>query len=115
MQQKTKTIVAGALGECVHVAGVTNFLRLAESAGWRTVFLGPAVSVEEMISAAQREVAELVGVSVFAMKSMIRIASIIHRSDYWRRGRTGRNWDWQNGAWANSLVLFRKAGLINDK
>ena len=28
-----KTIVAGALGECVHVAGVTNFLRLAEHAG----------------------------------------------------------------------------------
>ncbi len=60
---KTKTVVAGALGECVHVAGVTNFLRLAEAAGWRTVFLGPAVSVDEMISAAKREGAEMVGVS----------------------------------------------------
>jgi methylmalonyl-CoA mutase cobalamin-binding subunit len=60
---KQKTIVAGALGECVHVAGVTNFLRLAEAAGWRTVFLGPAVSVDELISAARREGAELVGVS----------------------------------------------------
>jgi methylmalonyl-CoA mutase cobalamin-binding subunit len=63
MKQRIKTVVAGALGECVHVAGVTTFLRLAESAGWRTVFLGPAVSVEEMISAAQREEADLVGVS----------------------------------------------------
>jgi methylmalonyl-CoA mutase cobalamin-binding subunit len=63
MKQKQKTVVAGALGECVHVAGVTNFLRLAESAGWRTVFLGPAVSVEEMIAAAQREEADIVGVS----------------------------------------------------
>src|SRR5512147_3298359 len=63
MKPKAKTVVAGALGECVHVAGVTNFLRLAEAAGWRTVFLGPAVSVEEMISAAQREGADLVGVS----------------------------------------------------
>ena len=63
MQQKQKTVIAGALGECVHVAGVTNFLRLAESAGWRTVFLGPAVSVEEMISAARREGADMVGVS----------------------------------------------------
>ena len=63
MGRKTKTVVAGALGECVHVAGVTNFLRLAEAAGWRTVFLGPAVSVEEMISAAQRENADMVGVS----------------------------------------------------
>ena len=63
MKEKRKTVVAGALGECVHVAGVTNFLRLAESAGWRTVFLGPAVPVEEMIRAAQREEAEMVGVS----------------------------------------------------
>ncbi|HEY3474239.1 MAG TPA: cobalamin-dependent protein, partial [Anaerolineales bacterium] len=63
MDRKTRTVVAGALGECVHVAGVTNFLRLAEAAGWRTVFLGPAVSVEEMISAAQREKADMVGVS----------------------------------------------------
>lgn len=58
-----KTVVAAALGECVHVAGVMNFLRLAESAGWRTVFLGPAVSVEDLISAVRREHADLVGVS----------------------------------------------------
>ena len=36
----TKTVIAAALGECVHVAGINNFLRLAESAGWRTVFFG---------------------------------------------------------------------------
>jgi len=58
-----KTVVAGALGECVHVAGVTNFLRLAEEAGWRTVFLGPAVSIDRMLEAARREKADLVGVS----------------------------------------------------
>lgn len=58
-----KTIVAGALGECVHVAGVMNFLRLAESAGWRTVFLGPAVSVQDLLDAVRRENADLVGVS----------------------------------------------------
>jgi methylmalonyl-CoA mutase cobalamin-binding subunit len=58
-----KTVVAGALGECVHVAGVMNFLRLAEAAGWRTVFLGPAVSIETFLEAARREKANLVGVS----------------------------------------------------
>ena len=58
-----KTIVAGALGECVHVAGVMNFLRLAEVAGWRTVFLGPAVSIQQLLRAAAEEQAELVGVS----------------------------------------------------
>lgn len=57
------TAVAEALGECVHVAGVFNFLRLAETAGWRTVFLDPAISVEKIIAAANREQADLVGVS----------------------------------------------------
>ncbi len=60
---KQKTVVAAALGECVHVAGISNFLRLAESAGWKTVFLGPAVSIEDVLRAAKRENAELVGVS----------------------------------------------------
>jgi methylmalonyl-CoA mutase cobalamin-binding subunit len=63
MRNKEKTVIAAALGECVHVAGVLNFLRLAESAGWRTVFLGPAVSVEDILAAAQREQADLVGIS----------------------------------------------------
>lgn len=58
-----KKIVACALGECVHVAGVMNFLRLAEHAGWQTVFLGPAVSVEKALQAARQEKADLVAVS----------------------------------------------------
>ena len=58
-----KTVLAAALGECVHVAGITRFLRLAEAAGWRTVFLGPAVPVETVIETARRERADLVGVS----------------------------------------------------
>ena len=58
-----KTVVAAALGECVHVAGISKFLRLADSAGWRTVFLGPAVPVEQVLEAARRERADLVGVS----------------------------------------------------
>ncbi len=63
MNDKPKTVVAAALGECVHVAGVTNFLRLAEEAGWRTVFLGPSTPVETVLQAARAEGADLVGVS----------------------------------------------------
>ncbi|MGD2178799.1 MAG: cobalamin-dependent protein [Anaerolineae bacterium] len=58
-----KTVVACALGECVHVAGVSNFLRLAEAAGWRTIFLGPAVPIDRILDVARREKADLVGVS----------------------------------------------------
>lgn len=56
-------MVAAALGECVHVAGVSNFLRLAEDAGWQTVFLGPAGPVETVLAAAIEHGAALVGVS----------------------------------------------------
>ena len=58
-----KTVVAAAIGECVHVAGTMNFLRLAEQIGWRVVFLGPATPIETVIEAAKREKADLVGVS----------------------------------------------------
>jgi hypothetical protein len=58
-----KTVVAAALGECVHVAGIMNFLRLAEAAGWRTVFLGPAVPIDRVLEVARSEGADLVGVS----------------------------------------------------
>lgn len=57
------TVVAAALGECVHVAGVMRFLHLAEQAGWRTVFLGPATPIEQVLEAARAEDAALVGVS----------------------------------------------------
>lgn len=63
MSETEKTVVAAALGECVHVAGVMKFLRLAEEAGWRTIFLGPSVSIHELLEAAEKENADLVGVS----------------------------------------------------
>ncbi|UCD97697.1 MAG: cobalamin B12-binding domain-containing protein [Chloroflexota bacterium] len=63
MPNLKKTVVAAALGECVHVAGVMKFLKLAEEAGWETVFLGPAVPIGEVIKAAKKEKAELVAVS----------------------------------------------------
>jgi methylmalonyl-CoA mutase cobalamin-binding subunit len=58
-----KTVIAAALGECVHVAGINNFLRLAESAGWKTVFLGPAVSIDQVLAGAREHQADLVGIS----------------------------------------------------
>ncbi|MBI2873870.1 MAG: methionine synthase [Firmicutes bacterium] len=44
-------ILGAAVGDCVHVAGIQNFLRLAESHGYRTLFLGPAVGVESLAGA----------------------------------------------------------------
>ncbi|HEY65016.1 MAG TPA: methionine synthase [Caldilineae bacterium] len=56
-------MIGGALGECVHVAGIAHVLRLAEELGWHTVFLGPAVSINEFITAIREHDPELVAVS----------------------------------------------------
>ncbi|MDK2878266.1 MAG: hypothetical protein PWR06_982 [Thermoanaerobacteraceae bacterium] len=58
-----KKIIAGSIGNCVHVAGIMNFLTLAEKEGYETIFLGAAVPIDELISAVKSEKPEYVGVS----------------------------------------------------
>lgn len=40
--------MGASIGNCVHVAGVSHFLDLAQEEGYQTVFLGPAVSIEKL-------------------------------------------------------------------
>jgi hypothetical protein len=58
-----EVVVAGALGNCVHVAGVVRFLRVAEELGFEPVFLGTCVGVEEFVEAIGRHDPKIVGVS----------------------------------------------------
>lgn len=58
-----RKVLAGALGEDAHVAGVASFLRLAEEVGWQTVYLGPAVSIEHFLSAIRHHNPDLIAVS----------------------------------------------------
>lgn len=50
------------MGDCVHVAGVVNFLALAEEQGYETAFLGPATSVPELIGAALETMPDIIAV-----------------------------------------------------
>lgn len=59
----SRTVVAGALGNCVHVAGVVSFLRIAEQLGYETVFLGAAAPVERFVEAIELYDPDVVGVS----------------------------------------------------
>jgi len=61
--RKKKIVIAGPIGEDVHVAGVINFLRLAEREGYKTIFLGPAASVKTFVGAMIETDADLIGVS----------------------------------------------------
>ncbi|HEY8394185.1 MAG TPA: methionine synthase [Thermaerobacter sp.] len=55
-------ILGAAIGDCVHVAGVVNFLHLAEAQGYETFCLGPAVSVDELLGAALEDDPDIIAV-----------------------------------------------------
>jgi methylmalonyl-CoA mutase cobalamin-binding subunit len=56
-------VIAGSLGNCVHVAGVVSFLNLAERAGYEAEFLGAAVPADRFVEAIREHSPDLVGVS----------------------------------------------------
>ncbi|MBN1262480.1 MAG: methionine synthase [Anaerolineae bacterium] len=56
-------ILAGALGDCVHVAGVNHFLNVAERMGHETLFTGPATDAETWADLAHQFQPDIIGVS----------------------------------------------------
>ncbi len=58
-----RTILGCSLGNCVHVAGILNFLALSRREGYATSFLGAAVPVERLLEAVSAERPDLVAVS----------------------------------------------------
>lgn len=58
-----KKIVAASIGNCVHVAGIMNFLSLAEREGYDAKFLGAAITVDELVSGVKAESPDFAGVS----------------------------------------------------
>lgn len=58
-----KKILGAALGNCVHVGGLNNFLKIAESEGFRTISLGPAVSINRIIDSIKLEKPDIVAIS----------------------------------------------------
>jgi methylmalonyl-CoA mutase cobalamin-binding subunit len=60
---KPPLIVGASIGNCVHIAGVANFLRIAESIGIKTVLLGTAVSPQKLVEAIDKMSPDIVGIS----------------------------------------------------
>jgi len=52
---KRKRILGAAMGNCIHVGGLQHFLIFAESLGYYTKSLGPAVPVKRIIEAIKKE------------------------------------------------------------
>lgn len=60
---RKKKILGASLGHCVHVAGILNFLKLAEGNGYETHFLGPAVSLKKLAEAIKLYNPEVIALS----------------------------------------------------
>jgi methylmalonyl-CoA mutase cobalamin-binding subunit len=58
-----KLVLAGCVGDCVHVAGVTHFLAIAGDAGFDTYFTGPSTDLETFMDAIAARDPEIIGVS----------------------------------------------------
>ncbi|MCX6384193.1 MAG: cobalamin B12-binding domain-containing protein [Actinobacteria bacterium] len=58
-----KKILAATVGSCVHVAGILNFLSIAEKEGFDTIFLGTAVSSETLKNEINLLKPDIVGLS----------------------------------------------------
>ncbi len=83
-------VLGASLGDCVHVAGVTRFLRVAEEEGHETHFTGPATDLESLIDAAVRFDPDVIGVSyrltpenlrplLVELKAMLQAAGLADR------------------------------------
>lgn len=62
LKESKPLIAASSMGDCIHLAGVLNFLRLAESCGYRTVLLGQALSPEEIVEKARGLKADILAI-----------------------------------------------------
>ncbi len=70
-KNKDRLMIGGAIGNCVHVAGIFSYLQLAEKAGYKTVFLGPALPPEKWVNAILEYNPEVVCISYRLTSSVL--------------------------------------------
>jgi hypothetical protein len=76
--------LGAAIGDCVHVTGVLNFLAACRRHGYRTEFLGPAVAVKRVAEEAAERSPELLALSYrltpeAAERLFAELAAALHR------------------------------------
>jgi hypothetical protein len=56
-------ILGVSIGNCIHAAGILNFLRLAETEGYKTEYLGSSVSISNLIISIKKMNPDIVALS----------------------------------------------------
>jgi len=60
---KKKVILGATIGSCVHVAGIFNFLSLARTEGYKSIFLGTSIPIRSLIESIKKTKPDIVAVS----------------------------------------------------
>src|SRR6516162_9015083 len=107
---KSNLIVGAAIGDCVHVAGVVNFLNLAEQLGYETVCLGPAVSIDAFLEAVAKHDPEIVAVGyrLTPANCQALLSELAAKAE--GSGQGGRRWLF--GGTEPCVALAQKSGLF---
>lgn len=105
-----RKMIAGALGGCVHVAGVLAFLKIAERHGYDTHFLGAAVGVERLEQEIDRHQPQAIAVSYRLTAETLEPLLASLREVITRRG-------WQDKVWLfggtpPAAEVARRSGLF---
>ena len=58
-----KKIMGACIGSCVHIAGMLNFLNIADRQGYSTEFLGSALSIDEIMKGMEKIKPDIVAIS----------------------------------------------------
>lgn len=103
----SRLIIGASVGNCVHVAGVLNFLRLAEDHGYKTKFLGPAIAVDYLLNAVQEEDPYMVAVSYrLTPETAVNILKRL-KDVAFKRGLTSRKF-----VFGGTLPVSKKAKMV---
>jgi hypothetical protein len=62
-KQNKRRILTACLGQCVHIAGVHNFMDIAGQLGFECLFLGPAIKIATIIDKIQKYNPTILGLS----------------------------------------------------
>jgi hypothetical protein len=107
---KKKLILGAAIGDCVHVAGVVNFLNLAEQLGYQTVCMGPAISVDAVLDKVAALDPEIVAVGYRLTPENCRNLLDELKAKAMVRGQARRSWLF--GGTEPCVAIANESGLF---
>lgn len=106
---KKGLILGASIGNCVHVAGIIHFLRLAEQEGYETEFLGPAISVERLFESIRIRKPQMVSIGYrLTPENVVPLLDEIdkRRKNLWPQPR------WEFGGTKPVADIARKYGFF---